>query len=111
ANNLVSIYVHRLKKVIGDTEGRMLLYRAPGYMLRVAPGDLDLEQFETLAAEGTRVLAAGQQERAAELLAEALGLWRGGLLTDVPQTALLAQHTDRTTELWLTITELRVEAD
>jgi DNA-binding SARP family transcriptional activator len=111
ANNLVSIYVHRLKKVIGDTEGRMLVYRAPGYMLRVAPGDLDLEQFESLAAEGTRVLAAGQPERAAELLGEALGLWRGGLLTDVPQTALLAQHADRTAELWLTATELRVEAD
>jgi DNA-binding SARP family transcriptional activator/tetratricopeptide (TPR) repeat protein len=111
ANNLVSIYVHRLKKVIGDTEGRMLLYRAPGYMLRVASGDVDLEQFEALAAEGTRVLAAGRAERAAELLGEALGLWRGGLLTDVPQTPLLATHADRTAELWLTTTELRVEAD
>src|SRR5690349_2386539 len=111
ANNLVSIYVHRLKKVIGDTEGRMLLYRAPGYMLRVASGDVDLEQFEALAAEGTRVLAAGRAERAAELLGEALELWRGGLLTDVPQTPLLATHADRTAELWLTTTELRAEAD
>ena len=68
ANNLVSIYVHRLKKLIGDTEGRMLVYRAPGYMLRIAPGDLDLEQFESLAAEGAGALAAGQRERAAELL-------------------------------------------
>src|SRR5262249_12624131 len=74
-------------------------------------GDLDLAQFESLAAEGTRVLAAGRPERAAELLGEALGLWRGGLLTDVPQTPLLAQHADRTAGLWLTAPELRVEAD
>jgi len=111
ANNLVSIYVHRLKKLIGDTEGRMLVYRAPGYMLRVAPGDLDLEHFESLVAEGTGALAAGQRERAAELLGKALGLWRGRPLADVPQTPLLATHADRVTELWLTTTELRIEAD
>ena len=61
ANNLVSIYVHRLKKVIGDTEGKMLVYRAPGYMLRVAPGDVDIEHFESLAAEGADLLAAGRK--------------------------------------------------
>jgi DNA-binding SARP family transcriptional activator len=111
ANNLVSIYVHRLKKVIGDTGGRMLVYRAPGYMLRLAPGDLDLEHFESLAAEGTGALAAGERERAAELLGQALGLWRGRLLADVQQTTLLATHADRVAELWLTTTELRIEAD
>ena len=53
ANNMVSIYVHRLRKeVIGDTEGKMLVHRAPGYLLRVAPGDLDIQLFESLAAEG-----------------------------------------------------------
>jgi len=77
ANNLVSIYVHQLKKVIGDTERRILVYRAPGYMLRVAPGDLDLQQFESLAAEGRKALAADDPERAALQLSEALGLWRG----------------------------------
>ena len=111
ANNLVSIYIHRLKKLIGDTEGRILVYRAPGYMLRIAPGDLDLEHFESLAAEGTGALAAGQGERAAELLGQALGLWRGRLLADVPETPLLATQADRATELWLTTTELRIQAD
>jgi DNA-binding SARP family transcriptional activator len=111
ANNLVSIYIHRLKKLIGDTEGRMLVYRAPGYMLRVAPGDLDIQHFESLATEGADALAAGQEERAAELLGEALGLWRGRLLADVPQTSLIATQADRAAELWLTTTELRVEAD
>jgi DNA-binding SARP family transcriptional activator/tetratricopeptide (TPR) repeat protein len=111
ANNLVSIYIHRLKKLIGDAEGKMLVYRAPGYMLRVAPGDLDIERFESLAAEGAGALAAGQEGRAAEMLGEALGMWRGRLLADVPQTSLIATHADRADELWLTTTELRVEAD
>jgi DNA-binding SARP family transcriptional activator len=111
ANNLVSIYIHRLKKLMGDTEGRLLVYRAPGYMIRVAPGDLDLGYFESLAAEGTGALAAGERERAAELLGQALALWRGRLLADVPQTALLATHADRAAELWLTTAELRIEAD
>ncbi|HET9079212.1 MAG TPA: BTAD domain-containing putative transcriptional regulator [Trebonia sp.] len=111
ANNLVSIYVHQLKKVIGDTERQILVYRAPGYMLRVAPGDLDIQQFESLAAEGRGTLAAGNPARAAAQLSEALGLWRGPLLADVPPTPLLETHFRRAAELWFTTTELRVEAD
>jgi len=111
ANNLVSIYVHRLRKVIGDAEGRMLVYRAPGYLLRLAPGDLDLQQFESRVADGRSALAAGDPSAAAALLGAALGLWRGPLLADVPPSALLATQADRAAELWLTATELRVEAD
>jgi len=111
ANNLVSIYVHRLKRVIGDTEGKMLVYRAPGYMLRVAPGDVDIEHFESLAAEGRTALAVADAERAARLFGEALRLYRGPLLADVPPSPLIATHADRTAELWLTTTELRVEAE
>jgi DNA-binding SARP family transcriptional activator len=111
ANNLVSIYVHRLKKVIGDTEGRILVYRAPGYMLRVAAGDLDIQQFESLAAEGRGALAAANPELAANLLSEALSLWRGRLLADVQLSPLLETHAERVTELWFTITALRIAAD
>jgi DNA-binding SARP family transcriptional activator/tetratricopeptide (TPR) repeat protein len=111
ANNLVSIYVHRLRKVIGDAEGRMLVYRAPGYLLRLAPGDLDLQQFESRVADGRSALTAGDPSGAAALLGAALGLWRGPLLADVPPSALLATQADRAAELWLTATELRVEAD
>jgi DNA-binding SARP family transcriptional activator len=111
ANNLVSIYVHRLRKVIDDAEGRMLVYRAPGYLLRLSPGDLDLQRFEAQVADGRSALAAGDPRGAAALLGEALGLWRGPLLADVPPSALLAAQADRAAELWLTATELRLEAD
>jgi DNA-binding SARP family transcriptional activator/tetratricopeptide (TPR) repeat protein len=111
ANNLVSIYVHRLKKVIGDTEGKALLYRAPGYMLRVSEKDLDSEVFELLVGDGRGALDASDADRAAALLREALALWRGPLLADVPRTALLATQADRADELRLAATELRIEAD
>jgi DNA-binding SARP family transcriptional activator len=111
ANNLVSIYVHQLKKVIGDTERRILVYRAPGYMLRVAPGDLDIQQFESLAAQGRSALAGGDPERGAAQLGQALGLWRGPLLADVVPSPLIERHAQRVAELWFTTTELRVEAD
>ena len=111
ANNLVSIYVHRLKKVIGDAEGEILVYRSRGYLLRVSPGDLDLQVFESLANEGRDALASADPERASRLLGEALGLWRGPLLADVPQSPLMANRAGRAAELRFTTTELRIEAD
>ena len=111
ANNLVSIYVHQLKKLIGDTDRRILVHRAPGYVLHVEPGDVDIEQFESRMTEGRTALAAGDSERAAQVLGEALGLWRGQLLADVPPTPLLDQHARRASELWFVATELRIEGD
>ena len=111
ANNLVSIYVHRLRRLIGDSEGRLLVYRAPGYLLRIAPGDLDLEEFERLVAEGRGSLAAAEPQRAAGLLAEALGLWRGQLLADVAPSTLISTEAERGNELRLDAAELRAEAD
>jgi DNA-binding SARP family transcriptional activator len=111
ANNLVSIYVHRLRKLIGDTEGRVLVYRAPGYLLRVGPDDTDMQQFESLVAEGRGMLDDGDAEAAAARLGKALALWRGPLLADVPQSELVIRESERTAELRLTATELWIEAN
>jgi DNA-binding SARP family transcriptional activator len=111
ANNLVSIYVHRLRRVIGDAEGRVLVYRAPGYLLRVGPDDTDMQQFESLAGKGRGALDDGDPRAAAELLEQALGLWRGPLLADVPPSELLGAESERTAELRLTAAELWTEAN
>src|ERR1700749_2266797 len=104
ANNLVSIYVHRLRQVIGDVEGRGLVYREPGYLLRLAPGDLNLQQVESQVTAGSNALAAGYLKTAGTLLSEALALWRGPLLADVPPSPLLSTQADRAAELWLPAT-------
>ncbi|HLH84873.1 MAG TPA: BTAD domain-containing putative transcriptional regulator, partial [Trebonia sp.] len=98
ANNLVSIYVHRLRKLIGDGEGRVLVYRAHGYQLRLEPGDLDLAEFDAQVAAGSTALADGAPERASALLSGALDLWRGPLLADVALTPLLSLQADRAAE-------------
>src|ERR1700728_2464912 len=56
AANLVSVYVLRLRRLLGDPEGHVLITRAPGYQLLVQPGDVDAECFETLVAVGSRAL-------------------------------------------------------
>jgi DNA-binding SARP family transcriptional activator len=111
ATNLVSVYVLRLRRALGDPEGRVLTTRAPGYQLLLDPGDLDAEYFETLAAQGRAALAGGDPDRAAEKLTEALELWRGGALADVPPSTLVTAEADRLEESRLSALELRIEAD
>jgi DNA-binding SARP family transcriptional activator len=111
ATNLVSVYVLRLRRALGDPEGRVLTTRAPGYQLLLGPGDLDAECFEMLAGQGREALADGDPDRAAEALAEALGLWRGRALADVPPSALVSAEADRLEESRLSVLELRIEAD
>jgi tetratricopeptide (TPR) repeat protein len=72
-------YISRLRKTLGAD---VLLTRGHGYVLSLAPGQLDLEQFDRLAADGRAALAAGDAATAARRLGEALALWRGPPLSD-----------------------------
>ncbi len=74
AGNLVSIYVLRLRRLLGDADNALLVTRAPGYLLRLGPGETDAQVFEEMVREGGRAYAADEPERAAGLLAEALGV-------------------------------------
>ncbi|MFF8929915.1 BTAD domain-containing putative transcriptional regulator [Streptomyces longwoodensis] len=60
-----------------------LLTRSPGYMLRVAPDQVDLLVFQQRVAEGRAAMAAGDPAAARGLLTGALSLWRGGVLADL----------------------------
>ena len=61
----------------------MLFTRGGGYLLAAAPGQVDAERFDALAADGRRALGDGDTARARELLDGALGLWRGDPLADL----------------------------
>jgi DNA-binding SARP family transcriptional activator len=111
ASNLVSVYVHHLRKLIGDTGGQVLVTRAPGYQIVLAPGDLDADRFAQLYADGRAALTAGHNEQAADLLVAALAEWRGRALADVPPTALVSAEADRLEWARLQALELRIEAD
>jgi DNA-binding SARP family transcriptional activator/Tfp pilus assembly protein PilF len=111
AGNLISIYVLRLRRLLGDTDSSLLVTRAPGYLLRLAAQDTDAQVFETLVREGRRAYIAGNPEQAAAQLAEALALWHGSPLADVPATTLVETEAERLAELRLDAAELRIKAE
>jgi DNA-binding SARP family transcriptional activator len=111
AANLVSIYVLRLRRLMDDPDGHLLVTRAPGYLLRVAGDDTDALLFEAMVRDGRRAFAAGDPEGAASRLTEALGLWSGRPLADVPPTPLVEAEAERLGELRLGADELRITAE
>src|SRR5262249_16421196 len=111
AGNLVSLYVYRLRRLIGDTGGRILVTRAPGYQIMLSPGDLDAESFARLVAAGRTALAEDHPAPPADPLGAALDLGRGAALADGPATARVAAEADRLEESRVQALELRLEAD
>ncbi|MFB7651796.1 MULTISPECIES: BTAD domain-containing putative transcriptional regulator [unclassified Streptomyces] len=55
-----------------------------GYRLAAAPDDIDLHRFDRLVGEGSRALADGDPAKAAVVLDDALALWCGPALADLP---------------------------
>ncbi|MBF9072610.1 AfsR/SARP family transcriptional regulator [Streptacidiphilus fuscans] len=55
-----------------------------GYRLAAAAEDVDLFRFDRLAADGARALADGNPAKAVEVLDDALALWQGPALADLP---------------------------
>jgi DNA-binding SARP family transcriptional activator len=95
AANLVSVYVHRLRRLLGETGGTVLVTRSPGYLIMPGSGEVDADRFTAAVTEGRRALDGGDPGRAAGLLAAALELWRGRALADVPSTPLVSAESDR----------------
>ncbi|MEU4984067.1 BTAD domain-containing putative transcriptional regulator [Streptomyces sp. NPDC021969] len=79
-----------------------------GYRVVTPPESVDSHMFERLCAEGRAALAVGDHARAAAGLREALALWRGPALPDLPEAPAEAA---RLTELRLTAVQDRIEAD
>ncbi|MER7170466.1 ATP-binding protein [Streptomyces mesophilus] len=73
--------VGRLRKALGPDA---VATGPGGYRLAAKAEDIDLFRFERLAREGADALGAGDAVRAAGLLEDALGLWTGGVLLDLP---------------------------
>lgn len=58
-----------------------------GYRLAAVPDDVDLHRFERLTADGIRALGDGDPAKAAVVLDDALALWQGPALADLPDRA------------------------
>ncbi|MFD7167506.1 BTAD domain-containing putative transcriptional regulator [Streptomyces violascens] len=78
----VQALVGRLRRVLGPDAVESV---PGGYRLAAQTDEIDLFRFERLVAEGATALAAGDAEHAAGLLADALTLWHGPALADLPE--------------------------
>jgi predicted ATPase/DNA-binding SARP family transcriptional activator len=94
SHKALQIHVSHLRKLLGRDRVET---RAPGYLLLVEDGELDLPRFEQLRVEGRH--------------AEALALWRGPPLADLADRAFVQADVARLEELRLSCLEDRLEEE
>ncbi len=102
------VNVSRLRKALPED---VLTTRAPGYLIRVEPDELDLHRFERLVDEGRSLLARGLAADASGRLHDALSLWRGPALGDFAYETFAQAAIARLEEIRLAAVELRIDAD
>ncbi|WP_225804206.1 BTAD domain-containing putative transcriptional regulator [Streptomyces sp. NK15101] len=96
--------VGRLRRILGREA--VASTPGPGYRLVAGPDDIDLYVFQRRVGDGAARLDAGDPDTAATLLREALGLFRGPALADLPDPAGVRPEAQRLAAL-----RQRVEAD
>jgi DNA-binding SARP family transcriptional activator len=112
AHKNLQVYVSMLRKTLreapggegGDGDG-VLERRPPGYLIHVAPGQLDLLGFEERARRGRLAVRSGDMTHAGHLLGEAVAMWRGPALSDLVQVPALADEAEQLQERYLTVYE------
>jgi DNA-binding SARP family transcriptional activator len=108
ARHMVEVYVSKLRKLLGPN---LLVTQPPGYTLNVDPECLDSNRFAALLEQGSEALARGEADFAADLLDEALALWRGEALADFSYEPFAQAEIGRLNELRCRAKEELVEAN
>ncbi|MEV6238781.1 BTAD domain-containing putative transcriptional regulator [Lentzea sp. NPDC051838] len=102
-------YVMRLRAALGDPS---LIQTAPdGYRMRVDPLAVDVHRFADAASRGRAAAASDDLVTARKAFAEALELWRGPVLSDVPSETLHADNAPRLTEMLMQVHEQRIDVE
>ena len=108
ALNTLQSHVSKLRKLLG---AGLIDTRGPGYVLTADPDRIDSFRFERLVGVGRVALKEGRPQQAADLLEEALGLWRDEALTDFALDAFAQPDIGRLSELRLAAVEDHSEAE
>jgi len=102
-------HVMRLRRVLGPVAGPRVITRYPGYLIEAAEREVDVLRFSALCREGAAAVRADAWERAANILDEALTLWRGAPLADIPSQLLRRDQVPRWEQLRLQAVEWQAD--
>jgi DNA-binding SARP family transcriptional activator/ABC-type transport system substrate-binding protein len=108
AQRSLDSYVSRLRALLGADR---IERRAPGYLLNVEPGELDLARFEELLEQGRSAAARRDAAAARDHLRDALALWRGRPLADLEYEPFAGEEAARLEERRLLALEARIDAE
>jgi predicted ATPase/DNA-binding SARP family transcriptional activator len=113
AAEMLHVRVSELRRLLRSesSEASVVVRQTPGYLVEVAPDDLDSEVFERLATIGRRTFAEGNVAKAASELAAALALWRADPLPEVTDRAYAQSRIAALHDLHLLTIEDAVEVD
>ncbi|MFE6685794.1 BTAD domain-containing putative transcriptional regulator [Streptomyces sp. NPDC057743] len=109
-------YVYSARKMfieegLAPSSRTLLVTKPTGYLIRVTDGEVDTVIFERLLKQGHENFREGRYEPAIQRLDEALSLWRGPVLSNVPVGDVLTCHTAHLEELRIRALELRIDAE
>ena len=108
ARETVHSHITRLRRSLPITERARVVTRTPGYLLDVAPDDIDLYRVRNLRKAATE---CGDREKTVTLLNEAYRISRGALLADVDSELLRQRHVPGWEEFRTQLVELRIDAE
>ncbi len=115
------VCISRLRRCLGECAGRLVTVGPPGgrspahrqqrgYVMLVRPGELDVDEFTDLAAQGQAELDSGNVTAAAASFIQSLALWGDPPLPDVPQGPALAGDVARLTNHRRAVMDALVDA-
>lgn len=108
------VHVSRLRQTLARLAPAVsprLVTSGHGYSFELPETSIDASRFETGTADGRALLAKHDAYAAAEVLREALSLWRGPVLADLSISAVVEPEIVRLEEARLAAIEDRAEAD
>lgn len=108
AQTALQQHVSRLRRALEPHA--VLVTRAPGYVLEIAPDQLDLERFRALVERGRGELESAP-DAAARTLRDALELWRGAPLADLESESFAVEAARALDEERVAALESRIDAD
>jgi DNA-binding SARP family transcriptional activator/tetratricopeptide (TPR) repeat protein len=111
ARKAIQLYVLRLRRLLGDDTGEpeLILTRPHGYLIQLAPDQLDLHRFTRLTAAARSAAKTGDLTAESIHLGDALTCWRGAALSDVPSESLQREVVAQLAEARLRTTERRMQ--